>query len=160
MDIIIPFVKDLFWIRSGSGGLLYMGPILAPMSSRYARPEEKLLEPVVVLSVVPDDLSSLWIWRQSEFQAVTVKDHLCALPLRFRGLVYEEGVSRAKNYLVDRLFGELRPEQRVNVTWELIQDTWTLWVGTGSIGFPSIQVEGNDPYRALAEAVALTDEES
>lgn len=160
MDIIIPFVKDLFWIRSGSGGLLYMGPILAPMSSRYARPEENLLEPVVVISVVPDDLSSLWIWRQSEFQAVTIKDHLCFLPLRFRGLVYEEGVNRAKNYLVDRLFGELRPEHRLNVTWDLVQDTWTLKVGARSFGFPCIQVEGDDPYQALAEAVALTDEES
>jgi hypothetical protein len=172
-DVLVPVVHNLLWKKGHrDSGWLFSGPVVAPMSDRYSRRDEKRLEPVTLISVVPDDLSTLWVWRQSEFDKDTVKEGDCYLPLRFRGHVYEECVSRAKNYLVDRLLPDTLPEQRVNIRWEFnrllgcwtlctdaASSLWTIGDGAGSaqhLPCDKLNTE-TDPLVALAKAVAATE---
>lgn len=173
LDVLVPASHDLFWKKVGNGGWLYNGPVVFSAPDRYSRGERKQKLGTVV-GAVPDDSTTLWLfcWGDAftEDEKVAVKDHLVQLPLRFRGQVYEECVSRAKQHLADRLFPDLPQERRLNVTWKF--DTafgsWTLDLG-GKYNWTFGDGEGSrhtrvddldaerDPCVALAAAIKATD---
>ena len=163
-DVLVPNVPDLFWKKTGNSGWLYNGPVVFSAPDRYSREyllkynkdlSGALREKVgCVVGCVPDDLSTLWVfcWGDSftEDEKVTVPENRLWLPLRFRGQVYEEGVTRAKSYLVDRIFPTLPVDQRVNVSWKWSPNdcSWMLTVENADASrTPHCWYFGADMYR-------------
>lgn len=167
-DVLLASDHDLCWKKVGNGGWLYNGPVVFPAPDRYSRgePRQKL---GVVIGCVPDQSSKLWVFCWADAftgdEKVTVDDHLVHVPLRFRGLVYEEGVSRAKNYLVDRLMPDITPNRRTDLAWGGNEGTgrwtltvdgreWTFGPAESERGHTSVAFDDDmDTLQALAAAV-------
>lgn len=160
-DVLIDGDRDLFWKKAGEGGILYSGPVVVHRG-REAFPR---VEVCTLIGVVPDQSSTLWVFSWLDFDKNTTKDHETSLPLRFRGQVYEEGMSRAKSYLVDRLMPDVPPERRTDLAWGGHERTgrWTLTVDGREWTFGSAESERGhtsadfddemDALQALAAAV-------
>lgn len=156
---------EVFWKRSGDKShTLYCGPVVI-FSTRYQN-----LELASLIGVVPDNTQTLWVWSSVEHTAIMVKDEDVALPLRFRGNIYEEGANRTKDFLVDKLFPTIPKERRINISWTHREGepwvldlggcyNWTFGSGTGArhTMIPMLETE-LDPFTALfvaANALAV-----
>ena len=157
-DVLIPADHNLLWKKVGQSGWLTNCPVVVQYQKAnddgFRGYGDPTLEVVTIISVVPDNLSELWVWSQMDFDKKTVKDHLVLLPLRFRGQVYEEGISRAKNYLIDRRWPDVGVTERTAASWYQDDESgqWTLDLGS-EIRFRFGNASETDPLRALAAAV-------
>lgn len=181
-DVLLDDLHDLLWKRTGPGSRwMYCGPVVVPAIDRSYRQGEKdqesptRREVATLVACVPDDPSTYWVFSWAEFGTEnanrTVRCDKVKLPLRFRGSVYEEGFSRAKQHLVDRLFPELPPERRYNAQWAFDSafGSWTLqlggrynWTfGDGEATGRHTRIDGLDAEKdacaALAAAVKATE---
>lgn len=126
-DVLIPCTFPyLLTKRTGHTQWGWTGPVVAPIT-RYG---ERKLRPVVIIGRVPDDQTTLQVWDPWAFELAFAPEHEVCLPLRYRSAPYEEGISRALNYLVDTLLPNTRlPGQAVTPSWTQLDDgRWQLQV--------------------------------
>lgn len=170
-DVIIPAFLDLFWHQTGGGSSrMYHGPIVIQEADRYS-PREQVHRVYTLFSKSPDIHSDLWVISPWPLEPSMVKEHTCFLPLRFEGYLWQEGIERAKGYLVDWCIPGIPLIERINVEWAFVEisDVWAIKVGSRYHTFGPARsserhtrvlglTKDTDPLVALAEAAKATNE--
>lgn len=165
-DVLVPWVPDLLWKRAGPGTTLWMGPVVVPAMATSTR-----FEKVTVIDAENGNGSKLWAWSSIHSRQFLFPEAEISLPLRFEGLEIEEGISRAKHHLAERLFFPAYLEANLPpIGWSRTNGCWVLsldYVYCWTFGPASARRKGHftsveslagelDPCVALAAAVAVT----